>query len=93
MTVCAATCSQSPPLPQSPAALLDHVQQHGGQYYHSEDDLLGVALHPCEVHPVLNDGDDEGPDQGSQNLAHAEASGPKAPQRKNEVARDSELIE
>src|SRR6266702_8144529 len=57
------------------AAALEGVEQHCAQDHEAEDDLLGVALHPGEVHAVLDHGDDEGADEGAQDPALAAGEG------------------
>src|SRR3989442_726742 len=42
----------------APIAALEHVEQHRSQNDGAEHDLLRVAFHALEIHPILNDGDD-----------------------------------
>ena len=48
--------------------LLEHVQQHGAENDHAENDALGVDFDLGQIHAVLDHGDDEGADERPENL-------------------------
>src|SRR4026209_562997 len=59
------------PAGEPPRALFEHVEQDCAEDDQAQDYFLAVAFDAGEVHAVLDDGDDERPDEGAEDFALA----------------------